>query len=125
MTTKPQSIQQNVPFLETNSPTSESFTTQTNIQDTSSTLKRPPIPQIPTTRTLHFPDPNSVLQYIGSCSHKIATATKTTRKASIPTLPKNSPLPPTSQTPIKTIPEHTTYSPSELSSITFSKLYQS
>ena len=53
----------------------------------------------------------------------------------MPTLPKNPTLPSTSQTPITTIPEHTTKSPikklpelpinspSELSSFTFSKLY--
>ena len=116
-----------MPFLETNSPTSdpcdELLTTQTTVQDSSSTLNRPPIPPIPTTRTLHIPDPSSVLQYISSCSHRIPTATKTPRKTSIPTLPKNSNLPSTSQTPIKTIPEHRAVSPSELSSFTISQLY--
>ena len=116
-----------MPFLETNSPTSDScdelLTTQNDVQDTSSILNRPPLPPIPTTRTLYIPDPSSVLQYISSCSHKIPTATKTHRKTSIPTLPKNSALSSTSQTPIKTIPEHTTNSPSELSSFTFSQLY--
>ena len=112
-----------MPFLETNSPTIQSLTTQNNIQDTSSVLNRPPLPPILTTRTLHIPDPSSVLQYINSCPHKIPTATKTPRQTSIPTLPKNSALPSTSQTPIKTIPEHTTDSPSELSSFTFSQLY--
>ena len=106
LTTQPQNTQQNLQFSETNSPTSdscdESPTTQTNIQDTSSTLKRPPIPSIPTTRTLHIPDPDSVLQYIGSFSHKIPTATKTPRKTSIPTLPKKSTLPSRSQFPMKT-----------------------
>ena len=113
-----------MPFLETNSPTSdycdESLTTQNNVQDTSSILNRPPLPPIPTTRILHIPDPSSVLQYITSCPHRIPTATKTSRTTSIP---KNSALPSTSQTPIKTIPEHTANSPSELSSFTFSQLY--
>ena len=116
-----------MPFLETNSPTSDScdetLTTQINVQDTSSILNRPPLPPIPTTRTLHIPDPSSVLQYINSCPHKKPTATKTHRKNSIPTLQKNSTLSSTSQTPIKTIPEHTTNSPSELNSFTFSQLY--
>ena len=48
---------------------------------------------------------------------------ETPRKISIPTLPKNSALPSTSQTPIKTIQEHTANSPSKLSSFTFSQLY--
>ena len=116
-----------MPFLETNSPTSdtcdEALTTQNNAQDTSSILNRPPLPPIPTTRTLNIPDPSSVLQYINSRPHKIPSATKTHRKTSIPTLPKNFALSSTSQTPIKTIPEHTTNSPSELSSFTFSQLY--
>ena len=114
-------------FLERSSPTSdssdESLTTHNTVQVTSSILNRPPLPPIPTTRTLHIPDPSSVLQYINSCPHKIPTATKTLRKTSIPTLRKNSVPPSTSQTPIKTIPEHTTSSPSELSSFTFSQLY--
>ena len=126
-TTQPQYTPQNLPFLERNSPVSdfcdESPTTQTTAQDTSSTLSRPPIPPIPTTRTIHIPDPSSVLQYISSCSHKIPTATKSPRKTSIPTLPKKSNLPSTSQTPIKTLPEHTVNSPSELSSFTFSQLH--
>ena len=127
ITTQPQSISQNLPFLETNSPTSDScdewLTTQIYVQDTSSILNRPPLPPIPTTRTLHIPDPSSVLQYINSCPHRTPTATKASRKTSIPTLPKNSALPSTSQTSIKTIPEHTTNSPSELSSFTFSQIY--
>ena len=118
LTTQSQYTQQNLPFLETNSPTSdlcdESLATQTNVQDTSRTLNRPPIPPIPTTRTLHIPDPSSVHQYNSSCSHRIPTATKTPRKTSIPTIPKNSNLPSTSQTPIKTIPEHTANSPSKV-----------
>ena len=113
-------------FLETSSPTSdscdESLSTQNTVQDTSSILNRPPLPPIPTTRTLHIPDPSSVLQYINSCPHRIPTATKTPRKISTPTLPKNSALSSTSQTPIRTIPEHTANSPSELSSCTFSQL---
>ena len=126
-------------FLDTGSPTSdscdESNTTQNTVQDTSSILNRPPIPPIPTTRTVHFPDPSSVLQYITPCPHKIPTATKTQRKTPLPTLPKNLTLPSTSQTPKTTIPEHTIESPikklpelpinspSELSSFTFSQLY--
>ena len=113
-------------FSETNSPTSDSddetTTTQTNIKDTFSILNRPLLPPIPTTRTLHIPDPSSVLQCINSCPHKIPTATKTFRKTTIQKLPKSSFLP-TSQTPIKTIPENTASSPSELSSFTFSQLY--
>ena len=81
ITTQPQYTPQNLPFLETNSPTNdscdESPTAQTTVQDTSSTLNRPPIPPIPTTRTIHIPDPSSVLQYISSCSHRIPTAKKT------------------------------------------------
>ena len=126
-------------FLDTGSPTSdscdESNTTQNTVQDTSSILNRPPLPPIPTTRTVHIPDPNSVLQYITPCPHKIPTATKTQRKTPLPTLPKHLTLPSTSQTPITTIPEQRTKSPkkklpelpinspSELSSITFSQLY--
>ena len=86
-------------------------------------LNRPPLPPIPTTRTPHIPDPSSVLQYVHSCPHRIPTATKTPRKTSIPILPKNLALPSTSKTPIKTIPEHTVNSPSELSSFTFSQIY--
>ena len=126
ITTQPQYIPQNLPFLETSSPTSdscdESLTTHNTVQDTSSILNRP-LPPIPTTRTLHIHDPSSVIQYINSCPHRIPTATKTLRKTSIPTLPKNSAPPSTSQIPIKTIPEHIASSPSELSSFTFSQLY--
>ena len=93
------------------------------MEDTSSIIKRPPLPSIPTTRTLHILEPDSVLQYISSCSHRIPTATKTIRKTPIPILPKNTPIPSTSQTPLKTIPEHTTNSPSDISSFTFSQLY--
>ena len=114
-------------FLETNSPTSdscdESLTTQSTVQDTPSILNRPPLPSIATTCTFQIPNPNSVLQYIISCPHKIPTATKTLRKTSIQKLPKSSFLPTTSQTPIKHIPENTASSPSELSSFTFSQLY--
>ena len=114
-----------MPFLETNSPVRDSCdeSLTSNVQDTSSIINRPPLPPIPTTRTLHIPDPDSVLQYISSCSHRIPTATKTIRKTPIPTLPKNTPIPSTSQTPIKTILEHTTNSPSDISSFTFSQLY--
>ena len=93
------------------------------MQDTSSIINRPPLPPIPTTRTLHIPEPVSVLQYISICSHRIPTATKTIRKTPIPTLAKNTPIPSTSQTTIKTIPEHTTNSPSDISSFTFSQIY--
>ena len=114
-----------MPFLETNSTASDSCdeSLTSNVQDTSSIINRPPLPPLPTTRTFHIPDPDSVLQYISSCSHRIPTATKTIRKTPIPTLPKNTPIPSTSQTPIKTIPEHTTNSPSDISSFTFSQLY--
>ena len=113
-----------MPFLETNSPVSDSCdeSLTSNVQDTSSIIKRPPLPPIPTTRSLHIPDPDSVLQYISSCSHRIPTATKTIRKTPIPTFPKNTPKPSTSQTPIKTIPEHTTNSLSDISSFTLSQL---
>ena len=110
---------QNLPFLETNSPVSDSCdeSLTSNVQDTSSIINRPPLPPIPTTRTLHIPDQ---FQYISSCSHRITTATETIRKTPKPTIPKNTPIPSTSQTPIKTIPEHTTNSPSDISSFTFS-----
>ena len=127
ITTQPQNTPQNLPFLETSSSTSdsrdESLTTHNTVQDTSNILNRPLLPPIPTTRTLRIPDPSSVLQYITSCPHRIPTATKTPRKTSIPTLSKNLALPSTSQTPIKTIPEHIVSSPSELSSFTFSQVY--
>ena len=94
---------QNLPFLETNSPASDSCDESliSKVQDTSSIINRPPLPPIPTTRTLHIPEPDSVLQYISSCSHRIPTATNTIRKTPISTLPKNTPIPSTSQTPIK------------------------
>ena len=115
-----------MPFLGTSSPASDScdepLKTQNTVNDTSTILNRPPLPLIPTTCTLHIPEPSSVLQYINSCSHRIPTATKTHRKASIPTSPKNTTLPSTSRTPIQTIPEHTVNSPSEISSITFSQI---
>ena len=113
-----------MPFLETNSPASDSCdeSLTSNVQDTSCIINRPPLPPIPTTRTLHIPDPDSVLQYISSCSHRIPTATKTIRKNSYTNI-TNTPIPSTSQTPIKTIPEHTTSSPSDISSFTFSPLY--
>ena len=92
ITTQPQTIPQNLLFLDTGSPTSdschESNITQNTVQNTSSILNRPPLPPIPTTRTVHIPDPSSVLQYITPCPHKIPTATKTQRKTSLPTLPK-------------------------------------
>ena len=84
---QPESFNQYSPFLGANKiyknqiipiPYScdESLTTQNTVQDTSSILNRPPLPPIPTTRTLHIPDPSSVLQYINSCPHSIPTATK-------------------------------------------------
>ena len=80
ITTQPQTISQNLPFLETSSPTSdscdESLIKQNTVQDTSSILNRPPLPPIPTTRTLHIPDPSSALQYNNSCPHRRPTATK-------------------------------------------------
>ena len=111
--------------METNSPVSDSCdeSPTSNVQDTSSIINLPPLPPFPTTRTLHIPDTDSVLQYISSCSHRIPTATKTVRKNPIPLLPKNTQIPSTSQTPIKTIPEHTTNSPLDISSFTFSQLY--
>ena len=116
-----------MPILETSSPTSdscdESLTTHNTVQDTSSILNRPPLPPIPTTRTLHIPDRRSVLQYIKSRPHMIPTATKTLRTTSLPSLPKNSALPSISQTPLKTIPEYIVSSQSELSSFTICQLY--
>ena len=126
ITTQSQNTSQNLPFLETSSPISDSCDeslTAHNVQDTSSILNRPPLPPIPTTHTLHIPDPTSVHQYNNSCPHRKPTATKTSRKASIPTLPKNATVPSTSQTPIETIPEYTANSPSDISSFTFSQLY--
>ena len=124
-TQTPTAQSQNLSFLEINSPASDSCDEShtSNVQETSSIINRPPLPPIPITRTLHIPEPDSVLQYISSCSHRIPTATKTIRKTPITTLPKNTPIPSTSQTPIKTIPEHTTNSPSDISSFTFSQLY--
>ena len=104
ITTQPQSISQSSPFVETNSPVSdscdESLTTPNTVQDTSSIINRPPLPPIPTSRTIHICDPSSILQYVNFCPHKIPTATKTFRKTSLPKLPKNSVPPSTSQTPI-------------------------
>ena len=81
LTAQPQNTPQNLPFLERSSPTSDScddsLITHNTVQDTSSILNRPPLPPIPTTRTLHIPDASSVLQYINSCPHRIPTATKT------------------------------------------------
>ena len=94
---QPQNTPQNLLFLETSSPISdpcdESLKTHNTVQDTSSILNRPPLPPITTTRTLHIPDPSSVVQYINPCPHRIPTATKTNKKTSIPTLPEYSTLP--------------------------------
>ena len=138
ITTQSQPISRNLTFAETNSPLSDSndetFTTP-NTQDTSNILNRPPLPPITTTRSVHIPDPSSVLQYINSCPHKVPTATKTKRKTLLPTLPQNLNLPSSSNTPITFLPEpslktpakksqqHPTPSPSELSSFTFSQIY--
>ena len=90
ITTQPQPISQNLVFSETSSPVSEScdesLTTPTP-HDNSSILNKPPLQPITTTRTIHIPDPSSVLQYINSCPHKVPTATKTQRKTPLPTLP--------------------------------------
>ena len=98
-------------------------------------MNRPPLPPITTTRSIHIPDPNSVLQYINSCPHKVPTATKTKRKTPLPTLPQNLDLPSSSNIPITFLPEpslksptkksqqNPTPSPSELSSFTFSQIY--
>ena len=113
-----------MPFLETNSPVSDSCdeSLTSNVQDTSSIIKRPPLPPIPTTRTLHIPDPDSVLQYISSCSQRIPTATKTIRKT--PNQHYQRILLYHQQVnPIKTIPGYTTNSPSDISSFTFSQFY--
>ena len=98
-------------------------------------MNRPPLPPITTTRSIHIPDPNSVLQYINSCPHKVPTATKTKRKTPLPTLPQNLDLPSSSNIPITFLPEpslksptkksqqYPTPSPSELTSFTFSQIY--
>ena len=87
-TTQSQNTSQNLSFLETSTSVSDSCDEAlitTNVQDTSSIINRPPLPPIPTTRTCHISDPDSVLQYISSCPHRIPTATKTIRKTSLPT----------------------------------------
>ena len=98
-------------------------------------MNRPPLPPITTTRSIHIPDPSSVLQYINSCPHKVPTATKTKRKTPLPSLPQNLDLPSSSNIPItflsepslksttKKTQQHPTPSPSELSSFTFSQIY--
>ena len=138
ITTQPQPISRTLTFAETNSPVSDSndeTLTTPNTQDTSNILNRPPLPTITTTRSVHIPDPSSVLQYINSWSHKVPTATKTKRKTPLPTLPQNLNLPSSSHTPITFFPEpslkspvkksqqHPIPSPSELSSFTFSQIY--
>ena len=54
---------QNLPFLETNSSASDSCDEllSSNVQDTSSIINRHPLSPIRTTRTLHVPEPGSVL----------------------------------------------------------------
>ena len=101
----------------------ESLTTPNTVQDSSSIINRPPLPPIPTTRTIHVPDPSSVSNISTLVYIKYPTVTKTFRKTSLPKLPKNSVPPSTSQTPRKTIPENKASSPSDLSSFTFSQLY--
>ena len=138
ITTQPQPISRTLTFAETNSPVSDSndeTLTTPNTQDTSNILNRPPLPTITTTRSVHIPDPSSVLQYINSWSHKVPTATKTKRKTPLPTLPQNLNLPSSSHTPITFLPEpslkspvkksqqHPIPSPSELSSFTVSQIY--
>ena len=138
ITTQSQPISRNLTFAETNSPLSDSNDetfTAPNTQDTSNILNRPPLPPITTTRSVHIPDPSSVLQYINSCPHKVPTATKTKRKTPSPTLPQNLNLPSSSNTPITFLPEpslkspakksqqHPTPSLSELNSFTFSQIY--
>ena len=138
ITTQSQPISRNLTILETNSPHSDSndeTLTTPNTQDSSNILNRPPLPPITTTRSVHIPDPSSVLQYINSCSHKVPTATKTKRKTPLPTLPQDLNLPSSSHTPITFLPEpslkapvkksqqHSIPSPSELSSFTFSQIY--
>ena len=138
LTTQSQPSSRNLTFLETNSPLSDSndeISTIPNTQDTSDILNRPPLPPITTTRSIHIPDPNSVLQYINSYPHKVPTATKTKRKTPLPTLPQNLDLPSSSNIPITFLPEpslksptkksqqYPTPSPSELSSFTFSQIY--
>ena len=99
-------------------------------------MNRPLLPPITTTRSIHIPDPCSVLhKYINSCPHKVPTATKTKRKTPLPTLPQNLDLPSSSNIPITFLPEpslksptkksqqYPTPSPSELSSFTFSQIY--
>ena len=98
-------------------------------------MNRPPLPPITTTRSIHIPDPSSVLQYINSRPHKVPTATKTKRITPLPTLPQNLHLPSSSNIPITFLPEpssksptkksqqYLTPSPSELSSFTFSQIY--
>ena len=138
ITTQSQPISKNLTFEETNSPVSdysdETLTTP-NTQDTSNILNRPPLPPITTTRSVHIPDPSSVLQYINSCPHKVPTATKTKRKTPLPTLPQNLNLPSSSNIPITFLPEpslkspakksqqYPTPPPTELSSFTFSQIY--
>ena len=111
-----------MPFLETNSPASDSCdeSLSSNVQDTSSSINRPPLPPIPTTRTLHFPEPDSVLQYIYT---ECQLPQKQLEKLLFHHYQKNTPIPSTSQSPIKSIPEHTTNSTSDISSFTFSQLY--
>ena len=137
ITTQPQPILQNLTFAGTSSPVSDSndetFTTP-NTQDTLNILNRPPLPPITTTRSVHIPDPSSVLQYINSSPHKVPTATKT-KKTPLPTLPQDLNLPSSSHPPITSLPEpslkapvkkskqHPFPSPSELRSFTFSQIY--
>ena len=90
------------------------------MQDTSSIIDT--LPPIPTTRTLHIPEPFQFFNTLATVQTEYQLPQKQL-KNSYPTLSKITPIPSTSQTPIKTIPEHTTNSPSDISSFTFSQFY--
>ena len=112
-------------FLETNSPVSDSFdeSLTSNVQDTSSIINRPPLPPIPTTRTLHIPDPDQFSNTLALVHTEYLQQQKQLENIPYHHYRKKTPLPSTSQTPIKTIPENTAISPSDISSFTFSQLY--
>ena len=114
-----------MPFLETNSPASDSCDEllTSNVQDTSSIIDRPPLPPIPTTRTLHIPEPFQFFNTLAPVQTEYQLPQKQLEKLLFQHYQKNTSIPSTSQTPIKTIPEHTTNSPSDISSFTFSQFY--